>query len=132
TINDRKGFIKMALKTGASLVPVLSLGENDLYIQKERDDRAFVKKLQKKITSIIGFSPPFFHGRGVFQYSMGLLPFRKPVVTIVGKPINTMKTERPTYEQIDKLHETYVNSLKQLFEENKEKYGFKDLELVLK
>lgn len=42
--------------------------------------------MQKKVTKVIGFSPPFFHGRGIFQYTFGLMPYRKPIVT-VGKSL---------------------------------------------
>ncbi|VDM50935.1 unnamed protein product [Toxocara canis] len=33
TLNSRKGFIRMALRTGAHLVPMYSFGENDLFDQ---------------------------------------------------------------------------------------------------
>jgi 1-acyl-sn-glycerol-3-phosphate acyltransferase len=31
TLQKRKGFVKVALQTGASLVPVIAFGENDLF-----------------------------------------------------------------------------------------------------
>ena len=33
TLKKRKGFIKMALQTGADLVPCYSFGENDLFVR---------------------------------------------------------------------------------------------------
>lgn len=30
----------------------------------------------------MGFSFPLFHGRGVFQYSFGFVPYRRPITTV--------------------------------------------------
>ncbi|KAF4078364.1 hypothetical protein AMELA_G00198400 [Ameiurus melas] len=62
------------------------------------------------------------HG-GVFQYSFGLLPYRRPIHTVVGRPIAVDLNPCPTKEDIDCLHQRYMKGLTQLFEENKEKYG---------
>ncbi|RWS23980.1 2-acylglycerol O-acyltransferase 2-like protein, partial [Leptotrombidium deliense] len=130
-LKDRKGFVKMALKTGTSLVPVLSFGENDIFNQVQFDENSWYGKLQRKITAVLRFSPPLFYGRGIFQYSLGLMPFRKPIVTIVGAPINVPLNLTPTDEEIERVHEQYTNCLKQLFFDNKDKYGFSDTELVI-
>lgn len=122
-LKSRKGFIKIALRTGASLVPVYSFGETDLYLQAKNPEGSILRKIQNFMTSKFGFSPPLFHGRGVFNYTFGLLPFRKPVNTVFGKPIDVKKTENPTQEELDSLHEQYMKALINLFEEHKEKYG---------
>ncbi|RWS24377.1 2-acylglycerol O-acyltransferase 2-like protein [Leptotrombidium deliense] len=54
----------------------------DLFAQTEHTDDSFVKRLQRKLTRIFRFAPPMFHGRGIFQYNIGYLPYRKPVNTI--------------------------------------------------
>ncbi len=33
TLQNRRGFVRIALETGAYLIPVYSFGENDLFIQ---------------------------------------------------------------------------------------------------
>ena len=40
----------------------------------------------------------------------------------VGKPIDVKKNENPTSEDITELQNKYVDALRELFEENKEKY----------
>ena len=35
----------------------------------------------------IGFTPVLFFGRGVFQYNYGIVPYRKAINVVVGKPI---------------------------------------------
>ena len=51
------------------------------------------------------------------------LPKRRALTTVVGKPISVRKIDgEPSQEQIDKLHEVYINELTQLFDQHKEKY----------
>lgn len=51
---------------------------------------------------------------------------------VVGSPIEVQKCEHPTQEQIDKLHETYVQALVELFDKHKEQYGVpKEKELLI-
>ncbi len=64
---------------------------------------------------------------------MGLLPFRHPLVTVIGKPIQVPQLDNPTEEQgtrvaflielVSKYHELYVNALTRLYEEYKPKYA---------
>ncbi|KAM4692932.1 2-acylglycerol O-acyltransferase 1 [Discoglossus pictus] len=122
-ILKRKGFIKIALKRGAHIVPVFSFGENELFHQVPNPKGSVLRTVQEKLQKIVGFALPLFHARGIFQYSFGLLPYRMPINTIVGKPIPVEQTSNPTQEEIEVLHQKYLNSLQELFEENKEKYG---------
>jgi len=67
-----------------SLVPVFGFGENDLYQQVANPPGSRLRRLQTMLTKILSFSPPLFHGRGVFNYTFGILPFRRPV-NVIGK-----------------------------------------------
>jgi len=69
------------------------------------------------------FTLPVFHGRGIFQYSMGMLPFRTPIHTIVGTPISVPRIENPSQEEVDEFHDKYMKSLVKLFNDNKKKYA---------
>lgn len=122
TLKKRKGFVKIALQTGAHLVPCYSFGENDIFNQADNPKGSTIRQFQTIMKRILGFSPPAFYGRGVFNYTFGLLPFRKPINTVLGAPIPVTKTLNPTQEEIDTLHEAYMNSLRELFEEHKTKY----------
>lgn len=123
---NRKGFIKLALKHGAQLVPVFSFGENELFDQMENPSGSSLRRLQNRLQSIMGVAMPLFHARGVFQYSFGLMPYRKPIHTVVGGPISVVQTPSPSREDIECLHKVYLQSLTELFEQHKHTYGLQE------
>ncbi|XP_057710075.1 2-acylglycerol O-acyltransferase 2-A [Corythoichthys intestinalis] len=125
-LRKRKGFIKLALRHGAQLVPVFSFGENELFDQVQNPTGSPLRTLQDRLQSIMGISMPLFNGRGIFQYSFGLLPHRKAILTVVGTPIQVAATPNPTSEDIDALHEVYLEHLSELFERHKHEYGLQE------
>lgn len=58
------------------------------------------------------------------------MPYRKPINTVVGRPIPVHQTPHPTQEQIEELHQTYMEELRKLFEEHKGKYGIPEHETL--
>lgn len=59
-IEKRKGFAKLALETGASLVPVIGFGENELY---SRLEHPILHKLNNFTQQVGRFAAPMFIGR---------------------------------------------------------------------
>lgn len=123
TLKDRKGFVKLALRNGASLVPVFSFGENSLYEQVSNPRGSALREWQTKMKNVMGFAPPIFHGRGVLQYTFGLIPYRRPVYSVVGEPIHVTKIKEPSVEEVDSFHQKYIDGLISIFEKHKSKYG---------
>ncbi|KTF83058.1 hypothetical protein cypCar_00031613 [Cyprinus carpio] len=107
----------------AWLVPVFSFGENELFDQMENPAGSALRRVQDRLQRIMGVALPLFHARGVFQYSFGLLPYRKPIHTVVGRPIPVSQNPCPSKDDIDALHTLYMEALTQVFEENKNNYG---------
>ncbi|KAM5320092.1 2-acylglycerol O-acyltransferase 2 [Glossophaga mutica] len=122
-LRNRKGFVRIALKNGAALVPVFSFGENDLFDQIENSPGSWLRWIQNRLQKILGISFPLFHGRGIFQYSFGFLPYRRPITTVVGKPIEVQQITQPSQKQVDELHQHYIDELCNLFEAHKLKYN---------
>lgn len=122
-LKSRKGFIKRAICAGASLVPCYSFGENDLYEQADNPKGSKVRAFQEKWKKMFGFSLPLFYGRGIFNYSYGIMPHRRPITTVIGRPIDVEKVENPSKELIDEYHERYTKELSDLFDEHKTKYN---------
>ncbi|XP_068600697.1 2-acylglycerol O-acyltransferase 2 [Brachionichthys hirsutus] len=119
----KKGFVKMAMEHGAHLVPVFSFGENELFDQVENSRGTWLRRTQEWLQSVMGVALPLFHARGIFQYSFGLMPYRKPISTVVGRPIKVERKEKPTAEELDALHQVYMDELSGLFEAHKGSYG---------
>eukprot|EP00128_Syssomonas_multiformis_P015769 Colp12_sorted_trinity150504_noHs@3607 len=123
TLKKRKGFIKIALVHGANLVPVFAFGENDIYEQVDNPRGSKLRALQQHLLRVMGFSMPLIKGRGVFQYTYGILPRRKPITVVVGKPIKVEQVEEPTNEQIEALHQVYVKELQAVFDRHKDTFA---------
>ncbi|KAM9299990.1 2-acylglycerol O-acyltransferase 2 [Morus bassanus] len=122
-LKNRKGFVRLAIEHGTPLVPIFSFGENDLFEQVRNPKGSWLRRLQHRLQQIMGISLPLFHARGVFQYSFGLVPYRRPIFTVVGKPIPVQRKHRPSEEEVDRVHQKYLNELCKLFEEHKAKYN---------
>ncbi|KAL7012195.1 hypothetical protein ACKWTF_014679 [Chironomus riparius] len=131
-IKNRKGFIKLAIQSGASIVPVFSFGENDCYNLMNNDPGTKWRKFQDFIKNATGIVPMVMNGRGFFHY-FGLMPGRAPINTVIGAPIDVVRCENPSQDVIDELHERYVNAIQRIFDEYKWKYveNANDVELVM-
>lgn len=124
-LQGRKGFIKVALRAGADLVPVIGFGENDLYDQLSPKTHPLVHKIQMVILKVFKFTIPALHGRGLLNYDVGLLPYRRSVNIVVGRPIQIDETygEQPPQEIIDRYHELYVQEVEKLYAAYKEQFS---------
>jgi len=130
---NRKGFCKKALVHGADLVPSFSFNELSTGKLKMTGDSWFevqFRKFQIWFLNKTRWPLIFMHGRGVFNYKYGLIPYRVPITVVVGKPIRVEQNAKPSQEEIDDLHKKYIAELKQLYYENNSKYGLSDNKLV--
>uniref|UniRef100_A0AC34QJM0 Diacylglycerol acyltransferase n=2 Tax=Panagrolaimus sp. JU765 TaxID=591449 RepID=A0AC34QJM0_9BILA len=122
TLKERKGFVKLAIKTGASLVPVYQFGETGTYHQIPNERGSFVRRVQQTIKNATGISPIIVSGAGFFNNYFGIIPKKVKITTVVGAPIHITKNPNPTKEEITHVHDRYVAALVNLFEDNKKKY----------
>jgi 2-acylglycerol O-acyltransferase 2 len=109
-LKRRLGFIKLSIRTGACLVPVFSFGENDIWEQADNPKESKVWKFQKLIQKYIGWTMPLFHGRGLFNYDVGVLPHRRQIVTV--GLANQLKLHRMTILMKKKFLKYKKNILK--------------------
>ncbi|ORY66304.1 diacylglycerol acyltransferase [Pseudomassariella vexata] len=122
-LKERKGFIKLAVRCGADLVPVLAFGENDLYDQLRPREHPFVHKVQMFVLKVWKFTLPFLHGRGIFNYDVGMMPYRHPLNVVVGKPIKVTQSNQIDNDEINRLHELYVSELEELWDRYKDEFA---------
>ncbi|KAJ3336661.1 diacylglycerol O-acyltransferase 1 [Gonapodya sp. JEL0774] len=119
-LNRRFGFVKLALRFGAWLVPMYSFGEGDIWDIKESEKGDEFSHWLKKY---FGVTFPLITGRGVFTYNYGFLPYRRPINTVVGEPLEMPHIPEPTEEQVHEHHERYVSALKKVWDANKDLYA---------
>ncbi|GME62758.1 Diacylglycerol acyltransferase [Neofusicoccum parvum] len=119
----RKGFVKMAIRTGADLVPVLCFGENELYEQLNPAEHPRVHRAQLLVKKLMGFTVPLFHARGVFNYDVGMMPYRRPLNIVVGRPIHVVQNAKPDQAYVDEVHGRYVRELQHIWDEWKDTFA---------
>lgn len=96
-LERRKGFVKLAIQTGASLVPIFTfgwfsclsllssrinifLGENDIWYQLNDESAPKFRAWQKKIGRIMTFTLPIIWGQ------LLIFPRRVKLVSVGGSP----------------------------------------------
>lgn len=129
-LNKRKGFIKLALQHGTNLVPCFTFGETELY----RQGGSLLGRLNAALQCLagpVGFAPVMFCGRGIFQYSLGILPHRLPIDVVVGAPIQVEKIQNPSDEDIAALQNIYIGALVGLYEKYSPLYGQAHRKLII-
>ena len=119
-LDNRKGFIKIALSTGSPIIPVYQFGLVDIYDTGPE----FIKPFQRFFHKKLKWALPIFYSK-----DYGLLPYRnKPINIVVGNPINLpfIKKEdwgkEPAKETVEFYHKIYKNEIIKLY--NKWKYNF--------
>ncbi|XP_055320539.1 2-acylglycerol O-acyltransferase 2-like [Sitodiplosis mosellana] len=121
-LKDRKGFVKIALKTGAPLVPAISFGENDIFEQIHHAPGTTIRYIQDTIKKYTKLAPVHLVGRGFLQYNFGFIPRRHPITTVIGAPIELEKNLNPSANEVNEVHELFCKRLTELFETHKSKY----------
>ena len=78
---------------------------------------------QRRIQQMISVAPLLVAGRGVFSYSGGLIPHRRPISVVVGEPVDVGPAEKnPSPERIQKVQEQYRAAVLKLFERHRPIY----------
>eukprot|EP00904_Undaria_pinnatifida_P008005 jgi/Undpi1/4334/HiC_scaffold_17.g07700.m1 len=119
-VGKRKGFIKLAMRTGSEVIPCYYFGNTTVL---EIIRHPMLTNISRKL----GVSITILWGR------WGLpVPMPCKVICVTGKPIGVPKKEFPSDEDVDKYHAIYVKEVKRLFDTYKGRLpDYKDKELFI-
>eukprot|EP00928_Gymnodinium_smaydae_P088773 TRINITY_DN72814_c0_g1_i1.p1 TRINITY_DN72814_c0_g1~~TRINITY_DN72814_c0_g1_i1.p1 ORF type:complete len:361 (-),score=14.13 TRINITY_DN72814_c0_g1_i1:204-1286(-) len=114
-LESRKGFVKLALESGANLVPVLGFGETSCY--RRAAGASLWDPLNRFLLRSLGMSLPIVQG-----WCSTFLPYSCPLVTVIGSPLQVKQVKAPSQEQIDSLHAEYLAAVKALYDKYKDRF----------
>ncbi len=99
-------LFKIAIKTGMPLVPVYSYNMHKTFKFYPELLMAWDKLPLGPGSAFL----PFFRGR------WGLpIPFKQDLKMAIGRPIEVIQSDNPSWEEVEALYSTYVTSLKKLY-----------------
>lgn len=120
-VAKRKGFVKKALIHGAHVIPCIAFGENSVFTKIDYPEKSFMYRFETSWHKLFGFKHPTYHGRSIISNNMkGVMPYKKPITVVMGDPIEVHRIENPSQEEIEKLHDVYIDGLKFLYETNRD------------
>ena len=136
-LNKRKGFVRLALQHGAHLVPVMGIGNTDMFaVRKKAYVLLLLSQRERRLTlthtamflfnrripfcnaNTIGYKKtffialPIFHGRWFTP-----LPYQVPIKVVMGKPLAIPRMgnqQKPDPVFVDKYNAAYIGALKAL------------------
>ena len=118
----RKGFIKLAMRKGVSVVPMYVFGSSDYFYTS-----SLLLEPRKWIQKKFGICIPI-----CFGLLGSLCPLPKATTIVFGSPLKfSMKGTDPTDEELDLAHETFCKALRSLFDLHKDKAGYGDRQLEI-
>ena len=127
-LRRRRGFVKVALRTGAPLVPCIGFGEPDMFnTLNELPPEAPIRRFQRILTRLFGFTVPLAFGRGLLG-GKGVLPNPAPLNIVIGEPLEVDKwtgdIEGSEWDAaVDDLHEKYMQATVELYHAHQKKYA---------
>ena len=128
-LKERIGLVKLAIRTGADLVPCYLFGNTKVLSCWAGEGIPGARNILEKISRKIGFALILIFGR------WGLpIPYRVTIFGVAGKSISTkhMQCDEPSPEQLKEIQDQLLQAMDNVFEKNKQFYGWEDKKLVIK
>ena len=124
-LRNRRGFVRQAIRAGADIVPALCFGEMEIYDQVDGERWVWLGKFQRLLIKLVRFTLPIIKGRGILNYDYGLMPRRRPLHVVVGRPIriDSNQDDQDSQERVREIHARYCDELQRLFNTYKAIYG---------
>lgn len=123
-LKNRLGMVKIAAEYGIPIIPTFTFNQRNTY-----DYIVPQWKWLHTLGRKVGFIPLVFFGAGGIPFGQ---PHSCPLNMVVGKPVYVPKlgTNVPV-EELMKYHQQYLDSIKRIFENNKEQFNMSDITLKI-
>jgi Diacylglycerol acyltransferase len=128
-LRERIGAVKLAIRTGADLVPCYIFGNTKLLSCWAGEGVPGMRRFLEKISRKIGFALIFFYGR------LGLpIPHRGPLLAVKGRAIRTdhLKSDDPSQETVELVQNELIQEMQGIFDRYKHLYNWKEKRLIIK
>ena len=118
-LQNRFGFVKVALQTGAHLVPTYHFGSSRVL-------STYTSPSLQALSRSLQMSLVFFYDRFYLP-----IPRRHPILTVVGEPIPVPKVEEPTRAQVAEYHAKFLAAMEKLYNDHRGLIGWDDRPLSI-
>jgi 1-acyl-sn-glycerol-3-phosphate acyltransferase len=108
-LSKRKGFIKLALRSGVDIIPIYMFGNTSVLSVLTHGILADISRKLKLSTTL-------FWGKWYLP-----IPRDDKILYVSGKPISIPHIAEPTSEDVDKYHAIYVKEVERIFETYKKR-----------
>ncbi|KAG2494868.1 hypothetical protein HYH03_007107 [Edaphochlamys debaryana] len=120
-LGPRTGFVRIAIRCGAPLVPVFAFGQTRTYSWLRPGPPFCPEWLVQAISRTAGAVPVLMYG------ACGTpMPHREPMAVVIGKPIpvpELAEGEEPSSEVVEGLLRRFKQELQVLYDTHKAQYG---------
>lgn len=120
-LSPRKGFVRIAMQSGAPLVPCFAFGQGSTY-NWWRPEGAWVQRMSRRI----GMVPMALVGRGG-----SWLPCRSRMTVVFGRPIEVPQHDAPPDELLQEYLDRFIADMRELFDKHKAAAGYPDWQLTI-
>jgi 1-acyl-sn-glycerol-3-phosphate acyltransferase len=108
-LKSRKGIFRIAIDTRTPLVPILTFGENELFLPL---DSPLYRRVQNAIESYTSIQFPIPRWSCIKRwFTLLRKPFDEPVKTYIGEPVYPEKGDT-----VESLRERYISALDALYD----------------
>jgi hypothetical protein len=140
-LKSRQGLVKLAMRTGAALVPCYLFGNTQLFSVWYGEEDTSLREAIRSISRKIGETPPslpashlppgfaviLFWGRFFLP-----VPYRVPVFGVMDEPIPVTQCDNPSDEEVERLHSLLMDRMVALFDKHKAAYGWGNKRLLIR
>lgn len=125
-LRKRFGFVKLAIQTGAQLVPAFTFGQCNTYKYWRLGPPLCSLKVVAAIASVMKVAPMIFLGKWGSP-----IPHQAPMNTVVGKAIPVNKNDNPSNEEVQAKLNVFIDAMESLFMKHRGRFGFGQTQLVV-